>query len=78
MLPVPAETDGESVQRVMDELRRRFAGVGCVARPREYAGLLNDAAGELVLEALRRLADEGVAELECLADGSLVFHFPRR
>ena len=77
----PIETGGEgeaAVERAAEELRKRFANGGCMARVPEFAALLTDVSYEQTLEALRRLTDDGVAELECLADGTLVFYFPRR
>lgn len=66
------------VERAAEELRKRFANGGCMARVPEFSALLTDVSYEQTLEALRRLTDDGVAELECLADGTLVFYFPRR
>lgn len=79
--PQPAESGGEAdltIERAADELRKRFANGGCMARVSQFAALLAEVSEEQTLEALRRLADDGVAELECLADGTLVFYFPRR
>jgi hypothetical protein len=60
------------------ELRRRFAGVGCMARAGDLALLFPGTQPESVEEALHRLCEDGAVEVDCLSDGTLVFHFPRR
>ena len=60
------------------ELKRRFGGIGCLARTSDFLRLFPGVDAAAVEEALHSLCDEGIAELECLGDGSFAFHFPRR
>ncbi len=73
---IPGLGDGE-VAAVEAELRRRFRGLGCLARTADFARLFPSQPHQAVEEALHRLCDHGVAEMDCLADGSLAFYFPR-
>ena len=71
------QSDDTSVSRAQEELRRRFARSGCMARPGEYALTLRGLALDSVEEALHRLWQEDQVEMNCLPDGSLIFFFPR-
>lgn len=75
--PVQQGPEAE-IARVQAELMRRFAGSGCVARSRDFARLIVPLPSEEADEALYRLCDEGVAEMEYLSDGASVLYFPRR
>ena len=67
-----------AVRSAQIELKRRFAGVGCMARATDLALLFPSLEAECVEEALHQLCQEGVVEIDCLSDGTLAFHFPRR
>jgi hypothetical protein len=73
-----AEVAQAEVERLQVELKRRFAGGGCIARVPDIARLFPPAQAGSVEEALYRLCEEGVGEMDCLRDGALIVHFPRR
>jgi hypothetical protein len=61
------------------ELCRRFGLTGgCAARSADYALVIPHLAAADVERALQDLSHEGVVQEALLADGSRVFHFPRR
>jgi hypothetical protein len=73
----PAEICEAEVLKAQDDLRRRFAkSGGCMARSDDFARLYPSIEPQWVDEALHRLAEEGIAQMQCLPDGSFVFHFP--
>lgn len=73
----PDDTGG-LMGRTAADLKGRFAGSGCVARPADYARLFPGVPTEIIEQALHRLCEEGVAQLKCLSGGDLAFFFPRR
>jgi hypothetical protein len=72
------EADETIIQSVASELKRRFERTGCMARIADFAQLFPRSPVGAVTEALHRLCEEQVAEINCLSDGGLVFQFPRR
>jgi hypothetical protein len=72
------EADETIIQSVASELKRRFERTGCMARIGDFAQLFPRSPLGAVNEALHRLCEEQVAEINCLSDGGLVFQFPRR
>jgi Mn-dependent DtxR family transcriptional regulator len=72
------QTSEETIRRAEAELRRRFASGGCMARAADFARLLTGFSAESADEALHRLWKQGFVEMECLSDGSIAYHFPRR
>lgn len=75
---VAEEAEETAIQSVASELKRRFERSGSMARVQEFANLFPRSTASAVTEALHRLCEEQVAEINCLSDGGLVFQFPRR
>lgn len=82
-----------NIDRLQSLLRRRFAGGGCFARASDLAQLplevlpgtepplnlpaLAELRSEWVEEALHGLWEQGSVEIHSLADGTLLYRFPR-
>lgn len=75
----PAGETTPGVAQARDELLGRFGAMGGVtARAIDLALVMPNFTLETVERALVELVEAGIVELGRLADGTAVFHFPRR